>query len=99
MITDAERPGRALRFSRHDDHDRLIVSIWQEGLCLATVRLHRSDALALADLIRGQVGTDELWPRDDGPDPERPTRQTCPCWAEHPRHPIAYPSPPPANGS
>ena len=80
MITDAERPGRALRFSRHDDHDRLIVSIWQEGLCLATLRLHRSDALALADLIRGQVGTDELWPRDDGPDPPTANPPDLPRW-------------------
>lgn len=35
--------GRTLRVSAHPDADRTVLSIWQDGRCLATVRLFPAD--------------------------------------------------------
>jgi hypothetical protein len=35
--------GRELRISGHPESDRVVLSIWQDGRCQATVRLARSD--------------------------------------------------------
>ena len=44
--------GRELRISGHPDSDRLVLSIWQSGRCLATVRLARAD---VPDVTRALV--------------------------------------------
>src|SRR5690242_4795244 len=47
MIGDVVRGrdvvGRELRISGHPDSDRVVLSIWQDGRCQATVRLSRAD--------------------------------------------------------
>jgi len=44
-----DRAGRVLRVTGHPDQGRVVLSIWQEGQCLATVRLAASD---VPDLVR-----------------------------------------------
>jgi hypothetical protein len=41
-----------LRVSAHPGLDRVVLSIWQEGQCLATVRLASAD---VPDLVRALV--------------------------------------------
>src|SRR3954463_16727943 len=47
MIGDVVRGrdvvGRELRISGHPNSDRVVLSIWQDGRCQATVRLSRAD--------------------------------------------------------
>src|SRR4051812_30980476 len=43
VIAGRDVAGRALRISGHPESDRLIVSIWQDGHCQATVRLAPAD--------------------------------------------------------
>jgi hypothetical protein len=43
VIAGQDVAGRELRISGHPDSDRLVLSIWQSGRCLATVRLARAD--------------------------------------------------------
>jgi hypothetical protein len=43
VIAGRDVAGRALRISGHPESDRLIVSIWQDGHCQATVRLAPDD--------------------------------------------------------
>src|SRR3954471_12949972 len=47
MIGDVVRGrdvvGRELRISGHPESDRVVLSIWQDGRCQATVRLARAD--------------------------------------------------------
>jgi hypothetical protein len=40
--------GRTLRVSRHPEAGRVVLSIWQDGVCRATVRLAEDD---LPDLV------------------------------------------------
>lgn len=59
VLAGRDQQGRLLRVSRHDQ--RLVLSVWQDDVCRATVRLSPADAAtligALADLIADQ---DEL---------------------------------------
>jgi hypothetical protein len=41
--------GRVLRVSAHPEFDRVVLSIWQEGSCMGTVRLASDD---VPDLVR-----------------------------------------------
>lgn len=50
LVADGERAGRYLRVAGHPEFGRIVVSVWQEDECLATVRLDRESA---ADLIGG----------------------------------------------
>lgn len=63
--------GRVLRVSAHPELDRVVLSIWQEGRCMGTVRLASED---IPDLVRTltaavvpdeppywQQGTDQAW--------------------------------------
>lgn len=43
--------GRVLRVSSHPEHGRVILSIWQGPLCLATVRLAESDVPELVRVL------------------------------------------------
>ena len=49
VIVGRDRAGRVLRVSAHPELDRVVLSIWQEGQCLATVRLAAAD---VPDLVR-----------------------------------------------
>ena len=51
--------GRALRVSAHPELGRVVVSIWQDDRCVATVRLAESD---VPDLVRSL--TESLLPAE-----------------------------------
>ena len=56
VIAGQDVAGRELRVSGHPDADRVVLSIWQSGRCLATVRLARADVPEVARaLIAGLV--------------------------------------------
>ncbi len=56
VIAGQDVAGRELRISGHPDADRLVLSIWQSGRCLATVRLARGDVPDVARaLVAGLV--------------------------------------------
>lgn len=66
-LTGRDRSGRTLRIAQHRESDRVVLSVWQEGTCLATVRLAPADVAGLvAELTR------TLLP-DDTADPIRET--------------------------
>jgi hypothetical protein len=43
VVPGRDVPGRELRISGHPESDRVVLSIWQDGRCQATVRLARAD--------------------------------------------------------
>jgi hypothetical protein len=49
VVVGRDRAGRVLRVSAHPELGRVVLSIWQEGQCLATVRLAPDD---VPDLVR-----------------------------------------------
>jgi hypothetical protein len=49
IMVGRDAVGRVLRVSAHPELDRVVLSIWQEGRCLATVRLATDD---VPDLVR-----------------------------------------------
>jgi hypothetical protein len=63
VVSGRDVPGRELRISGHPQADRVVLSIWQDGRCQATVRLARADvpdvihALA-AGLVPTPAGAD-----------------------------------------
>jgi len=94
VFSGQDAAGRELRISGHPESDRLVLSIWQSGHCLATVRLARADvpevtrALVAALVpapgpvsVPGPAGTvHELHPGDL--DPEVPARPWRRAWHE-----------------
>jgi hypothetical protein len=50
--------GRVLRVSAHPELDRVVLSIWQESRCLATVRLACDDVPDLVRTLTASVITD-----------------------------------------
>jgi hypothetical protein len=55
VVAGQDAVGRVLRVSGHPGSDRVILSIWQDGACLATVRLSGDDARQLSDVL-GRLG-------------------------------------------
>lgn len=52
-LTGRDRSGRTLRIAQHRESSRVVLSVWQDGTCLATVRLAPEDVTALvAELAR-----------------------------------------------
>jgi hypothetical protein len=49
IVVGRDRAGRILRVSSHPEFDRVVLSIWQDGTCLATVRLAPAD---IPDVVR-----------------------------------------------
>ena len=47
-LSGRDRSGRTLRIARHAGTERVVLSVWQDGTCLATVRLAPAD---VADLV------------------------------------------------
>jgi hypothetical protein len=58
VVVGRDIAGRELRISGHPEADRLVLSIWQSGRCLATVRLARADVPEVTRaLVAGLVPT------------------------------------------
>ncbi len=49
IVVGQDVAGRVLRISGHPELDRVVLSIWQEGRCLATIRLAADD---MPDVMR-----------------------------------------------
>jgi hypothetical protein len=49
VLVGRDVAGRALRVSSHPEHGRVVLSIWQDDRCLATIRLAEVD---VPDLVR-----------------------------------------------
>jgi hypothetical protein len=52
VVVGRDRAGRVLRISGHPELDRVVLSIWDGGQCLATVRLATAD---VPELVRALV--------------------------------------------
>ena len=61
-LSGRDRPGRTLRIARHAGTERVVLSVWQDSTCLATVRLAPED---VADLVTQLTRT--LLPSADAP--------------------------------
>jgi hypothetical protein len=58
VVAGRDVAGRELRISGHPESDRVVLSIWQFGECLATVRLARADVPEVTRaLVAGLVPT------------------------------------------
>lgn len=55
IIVGRDKSGRVLRVSGHSETDRVVLSIWQEGQCLATIRLAGADVPDLVRMLTGSV--------------------------------------------
>jgi hypothetical protein len=51
VVVGRDAVGRVLRISSHPGNDRLVLSIWQDGTCLATVRLAGDDVTRLVGVL------------------------------------------------
>jgi hypothetical protein len=71
VISGRDVPGRELRISGHPESDRVVLSIWQDGRCQATVRLARSD---VPEVTRALVAGLVPLPAIAEPDGRRPNR-------------------------
>jgi hypothetical protein len=58
IVVGRDAVGRVLRISAHPELDRVVLSIWQEGQCLATVRLAAEDVPDLVRTLTTSVITD-----------------------------------------
>ena len=54
IVVGRDVAGRVLRIGAHPESDRVVLSIWQDGRCLATVRLASAD---VPDLVRSLAAT------------------------------------------
>ena len=57
VIAGQDALGRVLRVSAHPGSDRVVLSIWQEGSCLATVRLSGDDVDRLGQVLEALGAT------------------------------------------
>ena len=46
-LAGQDRAGRTLRIARHQESERVVLSVWQDRTCLATVRLAPEDVATL----------------------------------------------------
>jgi hypothetical protein len=90
VVVGRDAAGKVLRVSRHAELDRVVLSIWEGGRCVATLRLAAGD---VPELVRVLVGTlvDEGPPRlaavppaGGAPDREQPWT-TARRWADRAR--------------
>jgi len=49
VVVGRDTVGRALRISSHPEYGRVVLSLWQDGRCIGTVRLAPED---VPDLVR-----------------------------------------------
>ena len=64
MIPGRDATGRLLRISGYPDLDRVVLSIWQDGRCRATLRLARAD---IPEVTRALIATLAPQPTVAGP--------------------------------
>ena len=60
VLVGRDVSGRALRVSSHPEHGRVVLSIWQGGQCLATVRLAEQDVPDLVRVLTASLLPDEV---------------------------------------
>ncbi len=84
VVPGRDVAGRELRISGHPESDRVVLSIWQDGRCQATVRLARAD---VPDVTRALVAGLVPLPKQP-PDPGLGRAGTV-----HQLHPGAQPEP------
>lgn len=53
VIAGCDVPGRVLRVSAHPGSGRVVLSVWQDGACLATVRLDVEAVERLGGVLTG----------------------------------------------
>ena len=53
VVVGQDALGRVLRVSAHPGSDRVVLSIWQDDRCLATVRLAGADVDRVVALLAG----------------------------------------------
>lgn len=51
-LAGRDRPGRTIRVAQHRESSRVVLSIWQDATCLATVRLAPEDV----EKLIGELG-------------------------------------------
>ena len=51
VVVGRDAVGRVLRVSAHPGSDRVVLSIWQESLCMATLRLAGDDVTRLVEVL------------------------------------------------
>ena len=67
IVVGRDVRGRVLRIGSHPEHNRVVLSIWQDEACVATVRLAGADlAEVLRSLSQALVALDEASRRDLG---------------------------------
>jgi hypothetical protein len=72
VVTGRDVAGRELRISGHPESDRVVLSIWQSGHCLATVRLARADVPEVTRaLVSGLVPVPDAHRKAGGSEPGR----------------------------
>lgn len=54
VLVGRDVAGRSLRVSSHPDAGRVVLSIWQDATCVATVRIAADD---VPDLVRALAGS------------------------------------------
>ena len=59
VVVGRDVAGRVLRVSAHPENNRLVLSIWQGGRCLATVRLAPEDVPFLVGVLSGEAVRDD----------------------------------------
>lgn len=59
VLVGRDVAGRALRVSSHPEHGRVVLSIWQGGQCLATVRLAEQDVPDLVHVLTASLLPDQ----------------------------------------
>ncbi|MFT4109677.1 hypothetical protein [Propionicimonas sp.] len=64
-LTGRDRPGRTLRVAQHPQSGRVVLSIWQDHTCLATVRLAPEDVAALVGELARSLVLDGAEPARD----------------------------------
>jgi hypothetical protein len=70
VVPGRDVAGRELRISGHPDSDRVVLSIWQDGRCQATVRLARADVPdVISALAAGLVPQPIPQPQPSQPQP------------------------------
>jgi hypothetical protein len=51
VVVGRDAVGRVLRISAHPNSDRVVLSIWQDGCCLGTVRLASDDVPHVLEVL------------------------------------------------
>lgn len=55
VVVGRDVAGRVLRVSAHPEHGRVVLSIWQDGVCMGTLRLAPDDVPELVRSLTAAV--------------------------------------------